>query len=68
MQQSVVTPEAAVTQLTGFRGNWIGFSEHSVIIGKAGLNLFSNEACLVAASLAFRKVPGFTFFTGHEGP
>ena len=38
-----------------FRGNWIIFSEHSIIIGKAGLNLFCNEARQrVAATLAFR--------------
>ena len=48
-----------MTHLTGFRGNWISFSEHSIIIGKAGLNLFCNEACpRVAATLAFRKVAG----------
>jgi len=54
-QQSLVTQEAAMSHLTGLRGNWISFSEHSIIIGKAGLNLFHNEACVrVAATLAFR--------------
>jgi hypothetical protein len=58
-QQSLVTPEAAVTNLTGFRGNWISFLEHIIIIGKAGLNLFCNETCLcVVATLEFRQVAG----------
>jgi hypothetical protein len=56
-----------VTHLTGFRGNWISFSEHSIIIGKAGLNLFCNEACLLAAAtLAFRKVVEFNVRTGTK--
>jgi hypothetical protein len=66
-QQHVATAEAAVTHLTGFRGNWIIFSEHGIIIGKAGLNLFSNEARLrVAATLALRKVAGFNVRTGTK--
>jgi len=56
-----------MTHLTGFRGNWISFSEHSVIIGKAGLNLFCNEACLrAAATLAFRKFAEFNVRAGAK--
>jgi hypothetical protein len=40
-------------------------SQNSIIIGKAGLNMFCNEACLLAAAaLAFPKVEEFNVRTG----